>query len=69
MRTRFELVSTVDRQYVKDIELSQIPRVGDTVDIPNVSQSETVVRTVVWYPYDLPTPMVYIVLGNRRPNT
>lgn len=57
-------------------ELNQIPREGDVVDFPGVSQALTVVRTVVWYPFGsdeykededmYEVPFVYIVIGNPR---
>lgn len=60
------------------VELDVVPRVGDTVAIPGLSQGDTVVRTVVWYPwgdqstvgdkeYGDSTPLAYVVVGQRRP--
>lgn len=58
------------------VDLVAVPREGEVVGIPGISQAHTVVRTVVWYPFggdpdesDDPNsdPFVYVVLGNARP--
>lgn len=69
MKVRFYLTATIDKPHLEDVDLPQVPMVGDTVDIPRISQTETVVRTVVWYAYQKPEPLAYVVLGPRRPGT
>lgn len=65
---QFDLVVPIEHPEIPKIRLACVPRVGETVDIPGVSQANTVVRTVVWYPFEDPDPIVYVVLGPPRPN-
>lgn len=48
------------------VKMPCVPREGETVDIPGVSQADTVVRTIVWLPFLEDQPDVYIVLGKPR---
>lgn len=70
MRVQFSFVGTVERHENIYVEMDAVPQEGDTVDIPGVSQADTVVRTVVWHPLGedgSEGPFVYVVLGRRRP--
>ena len=67
MLVQFDLVGVANSVSVPTVELPSVLNVGDVVDIPDVSQADSIVRTVVLYPYEEPTPMVYVVLGPRRP--
>lgn len=74
MRVQFSFVGEARMQHEGDlyVDLDVIPRVGDTVSVPGLSQGDTVVRTVVWYPFGgdgfAPEdgPSVYVVLGGPR---
>lgn len=69
MRVQFSIVGTVERHDNVSADLEAVPRVGDTVSLPGVSEADTVVRTVVWHPVgdeDGGGPSVYVVLGQRR---
>jgi hypothetical protein len=59
MRIQFSFVGLVERHDDVWVDLPAVPRVGETVEIPGLSQADTVVRTVVWY-------FVYVVLGKPR---
>lgn len=62
------------------VEMDVVPREGETVHVPGISESQTVVRTVVWFPLgddpaseglalnesDRSDPFVYVVLGEPR---
>lgn len=71
MRIQFSIVGTVDRHDNVWVDLDAVPRVGDTVGLPGISQADTVIRTVVWYPLGddegVAAPFVYVVLGQPRP--
>ena len=72
MRIQFTVVGTVERHPNVWVELDAVPQVGDTVALPGISEADTVVRTVVWYPFGDDEgddkPYVYVVLGQpRRP--
>lgn len=66
MMVQFDLVGNPDHPPIPSVDIPCVPRVGDTVDIPEVSQANTVVRTVVWYVFDN-NPTAYVVLGSPRP--
>lgn len=69
MRVKFNIVGDgkPDTPLV-DVDLPVIPAVDDTVEIPGIPSYQTIVRTIVWYPYNAGGPFVYIVLGPRRPS-
>ena len=69
MRIQFTFVGLTERHDDVWVDLPAVPRVGETVEIPGLSQADTVVRTVVWYPLgdDDKEPFVYVVLGKPRP--
>lgn len=72
MKVHFSIVGQINRPNDTILDMDQIPRVGDIINIPNVSQAETYVRTVVWYiSYDedgspIDEPFVYVVVGSPR---
>ena len=72
MRVQFSLVGHVKRPPDLWADLDAVPRVGDVVNLPGISQADSVVRTVVWYPtHDddgepLAEPFVYVVVGQPR---
>lgn len=72
MRVQFSLVGHVERPPDLWADLDTIPREGEVVNWPGISQGNTVVRTVVWYPtHDdegrpLDEPFVYVVVGQPR---
>ena len=67
---QFTFVGQVERQPDVWAVMDAVPRVGETVAIPGQSQGNTVVRTVVWYPFGDDDgdqkPFVYVVLGASR---
>lgn len=76
MLVHFSIVGVVNHHGDFKIELDSVPREGDIVNIPELSQGDTVVRTVVWYPLGVDpsealeidsTPFVYVVVGPPRP--
>lgn len=84
MKVQFDLVGDAHYEYGNlpihvqesvdmNVEMECIPREGDVVDVPGISQGLTIVRTVVWYPWGSDEdseeerhPLVYIVVGNPR---
>ena len=66
------MVGHVERPPDLWADISAVPRVGDVVNWPGISQGSTVVRTVVWYPtHDdegepVAEPFVYVVVGQAR---
>lgn len=75
MRIQFSFVgdARMARQDDLWVDLPAVPREGEIVDVPGLSQHQTVVRTVVWYPLGHsedgePTgeSFVYVVLGSPR---
>lgn len=74
MRVQFSIVGTVERHANVWADLDAVPREGETVALPGISQADTVVRTVVWYLEGTGEadaeggPFVYVVLGQRRPS-
>lgn len=72
MRVQFSLVGHVERPADLVADFSSVPQVGDVVNWPGISQGDTVVRTVVWYPtHDddgepVAEPFVYVVVGQPR---
>lgn len=69
MRIQFTFVGLTERHDDVWVNLPIVPREGETVDIPGLSQADTVIRTVVWYPLgdgDDKEPFVYVVLGQPR---
>lgn len=70
MKIHFSIVGTVERHPDVKVDLPVVPREGETVKIPGVSEADTHVRTVVWYPLvddeeEAGEPFVYVVLGQR----
>jgi hypothetical protein len=72
MRVKFFVVGQAKPYHINDLHMDVVPRVGEIVDLPGLSQADTVVRTVVWYPLGDPDEhggidsFVYIVLGRGR---
>ena len=74
MRVQFTVVGHIAHPPNRWADLEAVPQVGDVVNIPGLSQANTVVRTVVWYPFGDPDtqapepaePFVYVVLGPPR---
>lgn len=72
MKVQFSLVGNTQRPGDMHANLDAVPRVGDVVNWPGISQGETVVRTVVWYPthddegVEVDEPFVYVVVGRPR---
>lgn len=75
MRVQFSLVGHTERPGPIWADLDAIPREGEVVNLPGISQAATIVRTVVWYPtHDdrgdpLDEPFVYVVVGPPRDKT
>jgi hypothetical protein len=73
MKVHFTLVGHQERPDDIHLDLDAVPRVGDVVDWPGISQARTYVRTVVWYLTNdddgrpLGEPFVYVVVGPARP--
>lgn len=76
MRIHFSVVGLMDSTGAIITDLDAVPREGETVNLPGISQAKTVVRTVVWYPYGEdpsesetpdPTPFAYVIVGSPRP--
>lgn len=77
MKVQFSFVGFLmpDNTQPRDfwVDLPQIPREGEIINIKGVSQSNTYVRAVVWYPVhndddeELAEPFVYVVVGPSRP--
>jgi hypothetical protein len=70
-RIQFTFVGQANRPPNVWAEMDVVPRVGETVAVPGQSQGDTIVRTVVWYPFgddesDDTEPFVYVVLGQSR---
>lgn len=72
MKVQFSLVGHMGNNPNITVNLDAVPRVGDVINWPGLSQAETYVRTVVWYPtHDddnepLDEPFVYVVVGRDR---
>lgn len=72
MKVQFALVGHVERRGFT-VEMDVVPREGEIVCLPGISQADTVVRTVVYYvthddeenPID--EPFAYVVIGKPRP--
>jgi hypothetical protein len=75
MKVQFSFVGFYKQRTGLIADMEQIPREGETVNIPGLNQGESIVRTVVWYPViesvsgdtGIDDPFVYIVLGPSRP--
>lgn len=73
MRVQFSLVGHEGHHPDIWLDLPAIPREGEVVQWPGLSQAGTCVRTVVWFltvnddqePID--EPFAYVVIGPRRP--
>lgn len=74
MKVQFSLVGHIGQRQDQVVDLPQIPREGDVINLPGISQANTYVRTVVWYiSHDdddepLDEPFVYVVVGPPRGN-
>jgi hypothetical protein len=73
MRIQFSVVGQIEPYPPVYVNLDAVPRLGETVKLPNLPEYETVVRTVVWYPIvddeeadTAAVPFVYVVLGPSR---
>lgn len=71
MRVQFSVVGQVEHLGPFWADLPAVPQEGDVIDLPGLSQADTVVRTVVWYPFGdedggESEPFVYIVVGSPR---
>ena len=72
MRIQFSVVGQIEPYPNVWVDLPAVPREGETVNLPNLEQYATVVRTVVWYPIvddedKTVEPFVYVILGQARP--
>lgn len=77
MKVQFSFVGFLmpDQTQPPDIwvDLPQIPKEGEILNVKGLSQSNTYVRTIVWYishdddDNELDEPFVYIVVGPPRP--
>lgn len=74
VRVQFSVVGNVDHYLGPSLDMEQVPRLDEQVELPGLDPTLTWVRTVVWYPQgdaddesNDGQPFVYIILGNRRP--
>lgn len=70
MRVQFTFVGVMPRHDDFTADLDAVPREDEIIGVPGLSEADTYVRTVIWYPLgdgDDPTPFVYVVVGPKRP--
>lgn len=70
-RIQFSFVGFTNRPADVRVEMDVVPRVGEIVHFPGLSEADTYVRTIVWYPLGDPDegrdePFVYVVIGPPR---
>jgi hypothetical protein len=69
MMVCFSFVGTVERRANLEVEMSAVPREGETITLPDLDATASYVRTVVWYPAGQPDdsrPFAYVVIGPSR---